>query len=406
MKLVPQLLSFGLVILLGVLGFNQNPGLASGLPNHDFQAMISGYPAWFTRVRLPVSHFPSILVGQLSSPQSNPGHFVSLGSEGKNVEVVQTQLKTLGYYSGAITGFFDEQTKEAVESFQEHRGLQPDGIVGATTIRQLQGQDGDSHFLTTSATPMRSQLPLDIQRIKNRGKLVVAILGNDNPPFFMVASDGTLEGLDVKIAQGIAEALEVDVEFNRSATTFNEVVDEVYNLNADIAISKLSRTLKRGTKVRFSIPYIRMHQGLLVNRLQLAEQSQGRSVIETIRDLQGKVGVIEGSSYVGFLQQKFPKATIEGYPTWEDIVAAVSQGDILAGYRDELEVKKIVLGKPDAALKLQTIALTDTEDPIAMAFPWDSTHFIAFVDQYLDTLKLEYTADLVLEEYGNYFQSP
>lgn len=327
------------------------------------------------------------------------------GSEGHSVEEVQTQLKALGYYSGEINGLYDELTEEAVESLQVDHGLSPDGVVGPSTLLALQGQDGESTTFLSAGSATRSTLPLDIQRIKNRGKLVVALLGRDNPPFFMAGQGTELDGLDVKIAQGLAEALGVSLEFNREADTFNGVVDQVDSLNADIAISKLSRTLTRGIRVKFSNPYVRMRQGLLVNRLQLAQQSKGRGVIETIRDLKGKVGVIDGSSYVGFLQQKFPNATIEGYPSWEDIEAAVTSGEILAGYRDELEVKKIVLSKPDASLQLQTIALTDTEDPIAMAFPWDSTHLVAFVNQYLDTMGIEYSADQVLDEYGDYFQS-
>ncbi|MEM9486775.1 MAG: ABC transporter substrate-binding protein, partial [Cyanobacteria bacterium P01_F01_bin.116] len=260
------------------------------------------------------------------------------------------------------------------------------------TQRQLTEQNG-------KLSP-RAEMSPDIQRILDRGTLIVALLGTDNPPFFM-GETNELEGLDIKIAQGLADALGVDLEFNRSANTFNEVVDKVYQLEADIAISKLSRTLSRARRVRFSRPYVTMRQGLLANRLQLAAQkNQGSQLIEAIRNFNGNVGVIEGSSYVGFLQQKFPEATIKEYPTWDDIVDAVVNGNIQAAYRDELEVKKVVLKNPDAALRLQTIALTDTQDQIAMAMPWDSQHLQDFVNQYLDTFDLNYTADAVLDEYG------
>lgn len=253
--------------------------------------------------------------------------------------------------------------------------------------------------------PPRTEMPADIQRILDRGKLVVAVLGTDNAPFFMEDGNRQLTGLDVKIAQGLADELGVDLEFNRSAETFDEVVDQVYQLKADIAISKLSRTLSRAKRVQFSRPYVAMRQGLLVNRLQLAQQIQGQQVIEAIRNFSGKMGVIQGSSYVGFIQQKFPNATIEEYPAWDDIVKAVIRGDLQAAYRDELEVKKIILKNPDAALRLQTIALTDTNDKIAMALPWDSDHLQAFVNQYLDTFSHDYTAALVLDEYADYFRT-
>jgi ABC-type amino acid transport substrate-binding protein len=248
-------------------------------------------------------------------------------------------------------------------------------------------------------------MPPDIQVILDRGTLIVALLDTDNPPFFMTGEGNQLDGLDVAIARDLADRLGVDVEFHRSATTFNEVVDEVFNREADIAISKISRTMKRIKRVRFSDPYLTMRQGLLVNRLRLAQHTRGRSVPETIRSLQGEVGVIEGSSYVGFLQQKFPNATIVEYPNWNSIVEAVAQGELLAAYRDELEIKKVVRTHPHAALGMQTIALTDTKDPIAVVVPWSSTHLLAFVNQHLDTENLDYSAETVLQNYSDYFDA-
>ena len=253
--------------------------------------------------------------------------------------------------------------------------------------------------------PTRSLMPPDIERILNRGKLIVAVLSRDNAPFFMDTGEGKIGGLDIQLARAIANELGVELELKRSATTFDGVVDEVYRRDADMAISKLSNTMKRARRVRFSQPYLQMRQGLLINRLQLAQQTTNSQVVETIRNLTGKVGVIEGSSYVGFLQQKFPKATIVEMPSWEAIVMAVTEGTVLAGYRDELEIKKVALAQPDAALKLQTAVLTDTRDALAMVMPWDSIHLLAFTNQYLEMLAPEYTVDGLLDEYSDYWLS-
>lgn len=247
----------------------------------------------------------------------------------------------------------------------------------------------------------RSEMSPDIQRILRRGKLIVAMLKQDNPPFFATDAAGELEGLDAQVARSLADQLGVEVEFNRSANTFDQVVKTVYQLDADLAISKLSRTLNRAKLVRFTQPYVTMRQGLLVNRLQIAQQANGRNIAEVIRNLEGKVGVIQGSSYVGFLQKKFPKAEIVEFPSWSAAIDAVIRGDVLATYRDELEVKKIVLSKPDAALQFQTIALTDTEDSIAIALPWDSQHLLAFVNQSLEMMQINHTADSLLQDYTN-----
>ena len=275
-------------------------------------------------------------------------------------------------------------------------------IIAASTGTAPTGLSQEKPATLGIVLPDRPRLPPDIQHVLERGKLTVAVLGQDNAPFFMKWEEGELMGLDIQLARALADQLGVKLEVTRSAQTFDQVVDTVYDLRADLAISKISRTLKRAQRVRFSRPYLKMRQALLVNRLQMAEQTKGRSMVEIIRDLRGKVGVIKGSSYVGFLNQKFPQTTIVEYPAWEDVVDAVMKGDILAAYRDELEVKRVVRTKPDAALQLQTIALTDTQDSLAVVLPWSSTHLLAFVDQYLDNLDAQYTVDTVLDEYADY----
>ncbi len=91
-----------------------------------------------------------------------------------------------------------------------------------------------------------------------------------------------------------------------------------------------------------------------------------------MRNFEGKIGVINGSSYEGFAKQKFPNGTIVTYLSWEHVI----KGDILAAYHDELEVKKIVVNQPNVAFKFQTVALTYTQYPIAIALPWSSNHLL------------------------------
>ncbi|NJO77739.1 MAG: hypothetical protein HC827_03905 [Cyanobacteria bacterium RM1_2_2] len=74
--------------------------------------------------------------GGASAPDSaSPAASGSLqiNDGGASVTELQQQLVQLGYYTGAVTGVFDQQTQAAVMSFQRDRGLSPDGIVGSAT---------------------------------------------------------------------------------------------------------------------------------------------------------------------------------------------------------------------------------------------------------------------------------
>lgn len=257
--------------------------------------------------------------------------------------------------------------------------------------------------------------PPDIKRIIERGYLEVAMKSIDSPPFFQVDSsehpckgdpnkfvhyeDKIFCGLDVSLSKGIADELGVDVHFIRSAHTFNETVDLVFENKADIAISKISRTLSRAKKVSFSQPYLTMKQSLLLNRVQFAEQSSGRRPEIAIRELTGNIGVIEGSSYVGNTKQKFPKTVVREQPSWPDVLEAARNGEIVAAYRDELEVKRAILQDPSEAINFQTVVLTDTNDFVAMVLPWQSLHLREYVDDYLSANNIDFTADSLLDQF-------
>jgi polar amino acid transport system substrate-binding protein len=248
-------------------------------------------------------------------------------------------------------------------------------------------------------------IPADIDRILKRGELIIAMLGIDNPPFFEHTKDRNLSGLDADLGRSIAEELGVKVRFDRSPKTFNEAVELVQQQKADLAISKLSISLKRAKQVKFSQPYVTMRQGLLVNRLQLAKRtSAGLNPEEAIKNLDGKIGVIKGTQYSLFAKRRFPKATVVEFPKWDDVIDAVGKGDILAAFRDELEIKKVVLKKPDFALQVQTVAFSDTTDLLAVIGHWQSSQLIDFVNYNLSLNKLSYTADQLIKRYEGSFR--
>lgn len=239
-------------------------------------------------------------------------------------------------------------------------------------------------FVSFSQSIADSDIPPDMAGIASRKQLIVAMTASDQPPFYFVGRKGKLAGFDVDIAIAMAKELGVELVFNREAKSFNDVVSLVASGKADLAISKLSRTLSRARYVRFSRPYIVLSQGLLINRVQLAQRASDDNVKTFIRGFEGKLGIIRNSSYVNYAKENFPKAQVVEYGSWNEVVAAVSAGEVLAAYRDELEIRKAFDSLPNAAITLKPMYFTDLVDPIAIAVRGKNPQLLAWVDIFLE----------------------
>jgi len=222
-------------------------------------------------------------------------------------------------------------------------------------------------------------LPTDIAAIKKANVLVVAMTKKDVPPFFSGEGDN-IHGLDVEIARRIGVLLGVPVQFRRDAESFAEVVEQVRSGGADIAVSKLSVTGPRLQVVRFSDPYVKLRQSLVVNRLWLSQNSQGKETYQVIRDFNGKISFIKNSSYDTFARINFPNATFLPEEKWDVIIDKVTRGDIAAAYRDEFEIKKIAFEKPEAAISTKSITISDSVDNIAIAVNPKSIQLLSIVN--------------------------
>jgi polar amino acid transport system substrate-binding protein len=250
-----------------------------------------------------------------------------------------------------------------------------------------------------------SSVPIDIRRIKERKKLIVAMYTVETPPFFMQGDDKILQGIDVELAQRIAEALGVEVEINRQCQSFNEVVDLVNSGGADIGISKLSLTLLRAERIKYTEPYVTLYKTVLFNRRELekVKQSQSDSLEDIFKHNQQKIGVIKGSSYEVFAHQIFPQAKIVSFTSWElEVVPQLMSGELLAAFQDDWEVLKVIETVPEASLMLLAVTMSDELDSIRMIVPWESAGMMEWVNNFIKVENIHYTMKDLLMRYRKF----
>lgn len=244
----------------------------------------------------------------------------------------------------------------------------------------LAGTTGAVHVATL---PDGRLVASDFVPIIARGEVIVAMLGVDSPPFFF-QKDGRLAGIEVDLANDIGRTLGVKVRFDRSAMTFDGVVKLLASGQADIAISKLSQTLARSRQISYSHPYLTLHRALLLNRVRLAVHSGKRALPEVIRTFDGTIGVIAASSYADYAKKNFPRATIVPYPDWQALIRGLKAGEVIAAYRDEFEIKRLLKSDPTASLTLRTVTFEDLSDALAIGVRVDEPTVLSFVNEYLN----------------------
>jgi len=220
----------------------------------------------------------------------------------------------------------------------------------------------------------------DIARIINRHELIVAVLERDTPPF-VYAKDGELAGVDIALMRQVAKELQVPIRFDRSAKTYDEVVQQVASGQADLGVSKLARTLKRAQSVQFSDPYMRLEHSLLVNRLAFANVAREQSVSQAVRNFTGTIGVLAGSAWEEFARRNFVYAKVVPYATWPKAVEAAKRGEVVAAYRDAIEVRTIMKADPSLALTMRTVSFSDLQSVLCVMVGSRDNMLLAFVNE-------------------------
>jgi len=260
------------------------------------------------------------------------------------------------------------------------------------TVHRLAEENKQFETNPAKSTSFHSQ---EIKTILDKGYIVFGMAAVDQKPFkYIEAESGELIGLDVEIAYTIANRMGVKAVFNRSATSFDGVVQLVADKKADIALSKLSLTTRRAELARFTKPYIILRQALLLNRLEYAKLGSEDQLPNFIKNYRGTLGVVNNSSYVNYAVTNFPNADIEKYENWDETVNALFYGKVLAIYRDEGEILTIITNRKDASILMKPIIISDKRDPIAMAVSAEAPLLQDWLNIFLDDYMIQNREEL------------
>jgi len=206
-----------------------------------------------------------------------------------------------------------------------------------------------------------------VRAIQERGYLKVGLPPYNTPPaYYLEENSDELQGYDVDFARTLASKLGVDIQFDRSSTSFNNLVERVGNSDFDIAIGKLGLTYNRLFDA-FPIQYLSFRHAFLANRgfvASLGVDPDDPRFGEILKNSTIRIGSIKNSTWETEAKANFPNATFVGFKNWPAAKKALFEKDsvIDAIYRDSTEIKPIVYAQPDLSLEYVPILFDELID--------------------------------------------
>ncbi|MEE2663671.1 MAG: transporter substrate-binding domain-containing protein [Myxococcota bacterium] len=204
-------------------------------------------------------------------------------------------------------------------------------------------------------------------------------LSGDQPPFNMRDRDGALIGLDVDLAEMLANAMGLETEL--VTVPFAELLPALVAARVDIVISAMTITPERNAHVPFAGPYYVSGTAALTRSDALARSGS----IELLDDATRRYAAVAGTTNEAFAREQLPAATLVSTPDFDTAVALVLAGEVDAVLADFPLCNYATMRYPDAGFSEHMTPFT--VEPLGVAIRADAPLLVNLVGNYLDTLE-------------------
>ncbi|MDD4510385.1 MAG: basic amino acid ABC transporter substrate-binding protein [Oscillospiraceae bacterium] len=247
------------------------------------------------------------------------------------------------------------------------------------------GNGNETPSADPSATPTEgasANPSTDIKTVQE-GKLVMAT--NAYFPPYEYYEGGKVVGIDVEIAQAVAEKMGLTLEVEDME--FNSIIAAVQSGKADIGVAGMTVREDRLVNVDFSDSYATGYQVVIVKE---------DSNIATPDDLEGKkVGVQEATTGDFYITDDYGDEAVERYNKGTEAVLALSQGKIDAVVIDREPAKSFVASTPG----LKILETEYTVEDYAIAISKGNTALKDKINAILKELKDDGSLQSIIDKY-------
>jgi glutamate transport system substrate-binding protein len=248
-------------------------------------------------------------------------------------------------------------------------------LLGLTLLAAACGDDDDdatTDDTTEDTTEATFAAGSSMARFQEEGTITVGVK-YDQPGFGLQnPTTGEVEGFDVEIAELIADALGVEVEFVESVSRNREPF--LQNGTVDIVVATYTINDARKQVIDFAGPYFVAQQDIMVR----ADDDS----IESVEDLNGKnVCTVTGSTSATNLAAAAPQANVTMLDTYSQCADAMGDGRVEAVTTDNTILAGLVQAS-DGAYKLIEAPFSD--EPYGIGLPKDDDDLRDFINDVLE----------------------
>ncbi len=224
-----------------------------------------------------------------------------------------------------------------------------------------------------------------IQRIRDRGGVLVVGIGEGLPPFGFVDTGGNLAGFDVDLTRAIGDLLNVEIRFEQVGQA--DRVQKLVSGEVDLVAAALPHTKDGDANIDFSQTYFRNGQSLLV---------RGDSGIDSVLALEGRaVAALLGTPAASQLRAQAEARdvilNVLPFTSYEQALSALRLGQVDAITADRVTLTQFAIEDPSLALAGEPFV----EEPYALGLPAGDSHFANLINFSLQTLYEEGTYDVL-----------
>lgn len=233
-----------------------------------------------------------------------------------------------------------------------------------------------------------------LEEITDRGTVRVGV-AEFRPFVFKNTETGELEGLEIEVANRLAEAL--DVELKLVEATWDTIFAGLHTGKYDVVMSGSKRTLQRALAVSFTEPYVSLTEFALV---------RADSGIESWSDIDqegNKVcSVLGGAAHLTITEQRpgvIQNADVRPFKDLSLCGNAVAQGQVTAWVEDVASITTFQRNKPD--MDFMTIELPFATHGVGngYAVAKGNQEFLNWLNIFIQKMKNNGTYTELVEKY-------